>query len=368
MTLTNYWWVLIWLFVAGVFCISAIPQKREIILGKSEYRWSWIAVLIMVVPYVIWAGFRWDYFGDTAAYRRTFNNAPASLLQITGYVAEHAKDKGFSVLVVVLKSILGNSDVLFFLAIAAFQMFCIAYVFRKYSSNFGISFLLFILSTDYLSWMHNGMRQFIAVTMIFSCLGLMVKKKYIQLICTILLASTLHGTALVMIPIIFIIQGKAWNKKTVFFIGGIMVIMAFINQFTPFLDIMLSETQYSDLITNEIWTVDDGTNIIRVLVYSAPALLSFYGKKYIDQANDPVINICVNCSCVTMALYLLSSVSSGIYMGRLPIYTTLMGYIAVPWLIDHIFSEESAKLVNITMVGLYLMFFYYQMHFTWSML
>lgn len=368
MTLTNYWWVLIWLFTAGVVCVYAIPQKREIVLGKPEYRWRWSAVLILAIPYVIWSGCRWDYFGDTAAYRATFRNAPESLSQIAGYLTEHTKDKGFSVLVIIVKSIFGNSDVLFFMIIAAFQMFCIVYVFRKYSSNFWISFFLFIVSTDYLSWMHNGVRQFIAVTMILACFGLLVKKKYVLLICIILLASTVHGTALIMIPVIFIVQGKSWNKKTVFLIGGIMVIMAFINQFTPVLDNMLSETQYSDLVSNEIWTSDDGANILRVLVYSVPALLALWGRKYVDQANDPIINISVNCSCITMALYLLSSVSSGIYIGRLPIYTTLMGYIAVPWLVEHVFSEESANLVRIAMVGLYLIFFYYQMHFTWGVI
>ena len=286
--------------------------------------------------------------------------------QIGTYLTEHTKDQGFSALMIIIKSILGNSDVLFFLLIAAFQMFAIVYVYKKNSSNYWISMFLFIVSTDYLSWMHNGMRQFLAVTMIFACFGLMVKKKYIPLICMILLASTIHGTALMMLPIVFIIQGKAWNKKTLLFAIAIVVAIAYIDVFTPFLDEMLAETQYSDLVTNEIWTNDDGTNILRVLVYSVPAILSLLGRKYVDDADNPVINLCVNCSIITMALYFLASVSSGIYIGRLPIYTTLMGYIAVPWLIDHIFTKRSAQIIYIGMIGAFLLFFYYQMHFTWG--
>ena len=138
-----------------------------------------------------------------------------------------------------------------------------------------------------------------------------------------------------------------------------------IDQFTPILSNLLADTQYSDIMTNEIWTNDDGTNIIRVLVYSVPMIMSLVGKKYIDQAHNPALNICVNCTIVTTALYLISVVTSGIYIGRLPIYTTLMGYIALPWLINHMFTKDSARLVKAAMIALYLAFYCYQMFFTW---
>ena len=110
----------------------------------------------------------------------------------------------------------------------------------------------------------------------------------------------------------------------------------------------------------------DGTNIIRVLVYSVPALLSLLGLNQVRAANSPIINLSVNCSIVTMALYLVSMVTSGIYIGRLPIYTTLQGYIAVPWLIENIFTKESAKIIRILMIGSFCMFFYYQMFIAWN--
>ena len=41
MTLTNYWWLLIWLVLAGGLLAIAVPRKPVQILGKTEYRWSW---------------------------------------------------------------------------------------------------------------------------------------------------------------------------------------------------------------------------------------------------------------------------------------------------------------------------------------
>ena len=121
-------------------------------------------------------------------------------------------------------------------------------------------------------------------------------------------------------------------------------------------------------MTNELWGNDNGTSWIRVIVYSIPLIMAVFGKKYIDQADNQVINMCVNCSVVTSALYLVSAVTSGVYIGRLPIYTSLTSYILLPWLISHMFEKKSAILVKVLMVGCYFVFFYYQMHIAWSFL
>lgn len=367
MTLTNYWWLLIWLFAGGAI-FGNMPKRLERLNGETVERWDPLPAILLVLPFILWAGFRHDYFGDTRLYRVTFLNLPAGLSQIYDAFANDAKDPGFTAFSVLMKNIIGNQDKLFFLTIAAFQMICVAKTFRKYASDYWICIFLFVVSTDYLSWMHNGMRQFIAVAGIFACFDLMLKKKYIPLVLVILLLSTIHGSALLMIPIIFLLPGKAWGLQNLFVLAGTLLIMLFPDRFTPILEDLLVDTQYDDIMTNGIWATDDGTNMLRVAIYSVPAIMSLVGLKYVRAANDPVINLCVNGSIITMALYLISSVTSGIYIGRLPIYTSLMGYIALPWLIDHMFTRESARLVRNIMIALYLLFFYFQMHFGWGVL
>jgi transmembrane protein EpsG len=365
MTLTRYRWLLIWLFLGG-FLFNNMPRRRERLNGQIVERWDIWPAILMVVPYIIWAGFRPDTIGDTSLYRRTFLKASTDLSQIFVAYQGDTKDPGFSVLVVILKNLLGNHDKLFFLTIAAFQMLSIAFVFRKYTHDYWACIFLFIISTDYLSWMHNGIRQFIAVCIVFCGFGFLVRKKYIPMILLILLASQLHGSAILMLPIIFIVQGKAWNIKTMILLAVTIVAVVFIDRFTPVLNDMLQDTQYDDIMTNEIWMADDGTNILRAAVYSIPALLSLVGLPYVRAANNQMINVCVNCSIMTMALYIVSAVTSGIYIGRLPIYTTFPGYIALPWLIDHIFEEKSAKLMRVAMYMAYIAFFYYQTGILWG--
>lgn len=366
MTLTNYWWLLIWLFLGGAI-FGNMPKRREKLGNRTVERWDIWPAILMVLPYIIWAGFR-PGVGDTNVYRRGFQNASTDFSQIPQLFGGGAKDPGYSTFLIVIKSVIGNNEDLYFLIIATIQMLCVAFIFRRYSADFWTCIFLFIASTDYMSWMFNGMRQFIAVAIIFAGFKYLVGKRYGPMILLILLASLFHGSALLMLPIVFIVQGRAWNRKTVIMLAATAVVIVFIDRFTPILNDLLQDTQYDDMMTNEIWSTDDGTNIFRVAVYSVPALLSLFGLKYIRAANDPVMNICVNCSIVTMALYLVASVSSGIYIGRLPIYTTLQGYIALPWMIDKIFERRSARLVRYVMYGAYIVFFYYQMHITWGIM
>lgn len=365
MELTNYWWLLIWLFTGGLFFEFCFAKRPEVICGKTEYRWGWLPAMGLAMPYLIWAAGR-KSFGDTSIYMEKFHELPVGIGQIPEYLVENTKDKGFSVLQIIIKTIFGDSTFILFLIIATIQILCIVKIYRKYSSNYWMSMFLFVVSTDYLSWMHNGMRQFLAVTLIFAAFSFVIDKKYVPAICIILLAATIHGSALIMLPIIFIVQGEALNKKTVMVVVAMLAVVLMIDRFTPILNNILVDTQYNDIMTNEYWAGDNGTSIIRVLVYSVPALMAIVGKRYVKAFNDPVINISVNSSLITMGIFLISSVSSGIYIGRLPIYTSLMGYIAIPWLIEHMFTEESKKIVKICMYVAYLGFFYFQMHFAWA--
>ena len=369
MTLTNYWWLLIWVFVGGAILSVFVPKRQEIVLGKIEERWNIAPALILILPYIVWAGFRSYSFGDTSAYQKTFRECAASFGEIGTYISGVSKDKGFYLFMALEKSFLGNSDRVFFLLLAALQLLIIVWMCRKYSEDFWFSIFLFIASTDYLSWTFNGIRQFTAVVLIYAATPLIVKKKYIPSILIILFAATMHQSALLMIPVIFIIQGKAWNKKTIFCIIACLAVLLFVDQFTNIMDSMLSETQYVNVVSDYQSWDDDGTNPLRVLVYSIPTLLSLIGLKYIRKENDPMINLTVGASAIACGIYIISMVTSGIFLGRLPIYMSLWSQcILLPWEIKHIFTERSAHVIKLVTVICYCVFFFYQMHFAWGVL
>ncbi len=363
--MTIYGFLLIWtgIVAAGYFILE--PVRNEMILGRRYVRCERVFAVLASLPIIFAAGMRGNV-GDTGLYREGFLSLPGSIFEIPQYVSTVEKDKGFAVFQIVLKSIIGERDVLFLFIIAVIQGACLFYVYRKYSESFATSMFLFIASSDYMSWMFNGMRQFIAVTILFACFGLILKKKYIPLIVIILLVSTIHASALIMLPIIFIVQGKAWNWRTLLFIMMVLLAVAFVGNFTSLLETSLQNTQYDSVVTGDLWLNDDGTNIIRTLIYSIPAILALVVRRFIDDEDDPIINMSVNFSIIAAGLYLLSSFSSGVYIGRLPIYFSLYSYISLPWMIKHCFTKKSAEMLYAIMIVGYVAFYYYQMTFSWG--
>lgn len=367
MELTNYWWLLIWIFVGGSIMTMGVSKKQEIILGESVYRWKYAPAMLLILPYIVWAGYRGNFI-DTNAYRKMFLDAPSSFNSIYSYIINRKGDYGFSVFVVILKSIIGNQDILFFLIISLIQAICIMYIFRKYSSNYWISLFLFITSAGYLSWMFNGIRQFLAVCICFMCTGLILRKRYIPLTVLILIASSIHGTAILMIPFIFISYGESWNKKTIILILLSLMAVVFVDSFTNIIELATNGTQYEGTVKNEIWLNDNGTNPLRVLVASVPTILAFIWRNRIREINNDLINLCVNMSIISTSIYIISMFTSGVLIGRLPIYTLLYSYILLPWELDNLFSKEIRRIIMFAMILLYIIYFYYQMHFIWGLI
>ena len=167
MTLHNYWWLLIWAFLFGGISFAFIPKQEEYVLSRRVVRWDWLSAAALAVPYVIWAGWRTNTYGDTGVYRNTFLSMPTGLGGLWSYVSTRRTGYGFVFFEYLFKTLISRSDIAFFTVLAAVQMLLLVSVFRKYSRNYWLSLFFFVASTDYLSWMHNGIRQFLAVTIIF---------------------------------------------------------------------------------------------------------------------------------------------------------------------------------------------------------
>lgn len=367
--MSQYLLVMVWMLVIYILSKTMNVYKEEYVCGKKEVRVTWGFAILCIVPLIYWAATRDRWFGDTDGYMSSFSALPSSLGEIVGYIKNVEKDKGFYALSIFIKSLVGNNVVIYFGVLAFMHMGVLAMVFRKYSSNYVMALFLFVATTDYLSWMHNGIRQFSAVILIYAATELILKKRYVPLIAIILLASTLHGSALLMIPIVFIVQGRPWNKKSMMAICVFIIAIVFVDRFTNILDEVLVDTQYTNVVSDwQAWE-DDGTNPIRVLIYSIPTLLSLIGYPFIKAEKNPVINMACNMGIISTMLYCLSAVTSGIFMGRLPIYCSLYATgILLPWELENIFTESSSKIVKILMVGCFMGFYYYQTHFAWGLI
>lgn len=365
--MSKYIAILLWIGGVALFPSIWDVQRSEVLLGKRVKRVEpWFAISLYL-PLLYMTATRGP-IADTYLYLKLYEAMPCTLSEVPSYLGTVKKDIGFSLVSAVIHIIFGNREVIYLGIIGIAQCAVLIKVYRKYSADFLLSFFLFIASTDYISWMFNGMRQFCAVVFIFASTTFMLQKRWIPTVLLILAASTMHQSALLMLPIVFIVQGKAWNPKTVIFLLAVLLAVTFVDQFTDILDEMMQETQYANVVSDWKLGEDDGTNVIRVLVYAVPTIFSVIGLRSIRYVNDPVINLCTNMSIVSTGLYIVSMFTSGIFIGRLPIYASLYNYILLPWQLNNLFAEKSAKFMKVAMVGMYFIFYYYQIHFAWALI
>lgn len=359
-----HWYLFVILFGVHLFARAAGQYYTVPVAGEEETRYRWFPVLVLFAVLTYVAATRDASIGDTSAYIAMYRNSPASLGMIPYVLENTRKDKGFSVLMVILKSILGNNHTLFFGIIAGFCMLVLVTIYRKYSPSFFMSMFLFLASSDYIQWTHNGMRQFIAVCIIFAGTDWLLQKKYMHYIALVLLASVFHASALIMIPMCFIVQGKPWNTKTVLFILAVIAAVSSVDALTNVITEIMENTQYAGEVNQ--FLNNDGANVLRVLVFAIPPLMSLVFRNRLLQADVPIINLATGMSIASVGTYLVSMFTSGMFIGRIPIFFSLYNYILLPWVIHRTFEKHSATLINLIMMGCYAFFYYYQVQITWG--
>ena len=334
--------------LALFYILHDISQRKNV--SKNCTKPDKYIAFIIFAYIIFWVGMR-NRFVDTAAYIRSFNGADWS--DISKLDFSFNSGWGFRLLEIVFKEYISADKQVWLMFLAIVSGACVGITFYKYSKNYFYSVFLFLATTNF-AWMMNGIRQFLAVTILFAGTPLIEKNKWFKYIILTLICSSIHGTALMMILIFFFVRSKPWKSNTLLLFTGVLFVLFFTSSFTNLLESAFEETKYENI--GEQFLGDDGVNPIRVLVYSVTTILAFMARKILPQ-DDVKINIFVNMSLVTTGLYLIAMVTSGILLGRLPIYTQLYQYILLPYVIDKLFADRTKILIYIASIILFLLYF-----------
>ena len=366
--MNQYLFIIIWtLFLWAVYEATRPVYYREDGRAVTQREVSWGYLLLLIIPITVFCATRGD-FADTSAYRNGYENFSSIYPNIRSILEAEEKGPGFDIIQYVCTRTLGSNSTVFLGLLALVQIMVLLKFYKKYSPNFWIAVFIFLASTDYLSWMQNGTRQFLAVSLVLYFADYIFERKYIRMMLVILVATTIHVSALVMIPVIFIVQGKAWNFKTLLLIAASVAALSALEAVTGIVGELLQETNYEKSFADWQSSNDDGVNPIRVLVYSVPTLLSLIGLRYVRYENNNVINIACNMGIVSTVLYILAMFTSGIYVGRLPVYCSMFSNgIFLPWILKNAFTDRSYRPLVGIMIVCYAAFYYYQSHFIWGL-
>ena len=365
--MTVYWFMMAWVILFGI--LAQVTSKRVCVgeyLGEEVYeaRTHLFMAVVTFAVIVFFAGAR-SHIADTTAYIQMFKDYPLFQNAHDVIFDSSAREPGFRLFSILIKTFISDNYTVWLSIIAVISGICVMFPLYKYSCNFGVSAFLFMASCQF-SWMFNGMRQFLVAAIIFSCTGLILKNKTLLYIIIVCILSTIHKSAFILIPMYFIAQGEPWNKRTLMFIGCIVLAMLFTSKFTNLLTDVVEQTDYASSV-NEFKATDDGTSLIRILVESIPVILAFLYRNKIKDKLTPIIKLSINMSLIASGLYIISKVaSSGILLGRLPIYFSMYNLILLPWLLRNIFDKKEKDLIYYIMIVCYFGFFYYQMCITWN--
>lgn len=361
--MANNWAFIIWIGITGLFCNALGGKRQELVNGKTEVRTTWFWAVVIFIPVALGAALRTTAEGDTGTYKLMFDSCPGNLSEALSYAFGAERDSGYALWEIVFKSVFGDHFQLFIGINSIFCAILLISVYRKYSSSYVISMFLFVAGFEYFQWMFNGMRQFMAVCIVLTCMEDIINKRYKRIIIPFIIAASLHMSVLIIIPCLFFVHGRALNKRMLLFVAGVIfvgVVLGKTGQLNELIAQLMQSTQYDSVLDEFYMTMDSGTNTLRVLVYMVPTVLGLIGLRYIRQADDPVINFCTNMSVISSGIYIVSMFTSAIMIGRLPIYFSIYNYILLPWEINAIFEKRSAKLVVAALVLCYLVYNYYQ--------
>ncbi|MBD1378864.1 EpsG family protein [Metabacillus arenae] len=340
--MTVLWALLLIVFILS-FMSRYVPVSNAA-FGYPDIRPNKLLILFTIVSLVLVSGLR-NTIGDTYFYMHLYETQNFTW----EYVLEN-KDPGFSVLQMILKSITNDPQILLFITALVTNLLIVMTLY-KYTKMIELSIYVYITSGMFIVSM-NGVRQFLAAAIIFWTTKFLMDGKFKEYLITVLIASTFHISAMVLIPIYFLVRREAWTKVTfILLTGSIFIVMGF-NEFSELLFSLLKDTQYGNYSN----FAEGGANKIRVLVDSVPIIIAFLGRHKLRQL-WPKSDIIVNLSMISL-LFMIIATQNWIF-ARFNIYFSLYNLILISWIVC-LFKENNKKFIYYSLLVCYFLYFFYE--------
>jgi len=301
----------------------------------------WISLGIIVL--VLFSGFR-SGIGDTGMYKHTYG-----LLVANPNLSKSSGEYGFTLLNLILIKFSSDPQTLVFV-VALITQVCNVYVLKKYESYIELEIFMYI-AAGYFTVTMNGMRQCLAAALLFLCTKFIIKGNFKKYLICIAIISTIHQSALFMIPVYFIVRMKPWSKKTFIIIGIAVLGVLFYDELSVYIFKALENTnygQYSDF-------KEGGSSIMRTIVNLVPIMFAYLKRNELKEKwpeSDVFVNMALlNC------IFVAFGMSNWIF-NRFTLYLQLYNFILLPFIIKNCLKGKERRTIYLALIGCYLLFFY----------
>ncbi|QWG46065.1 EpsG family protein [Bacillus mycoides] len=335
------WMNLFIVFILAFFArYSAIPVTTGFVMLKP----SRLLILMATTSLVLVSGLR-NNIGDTYFYMHAY--------KVTDFNWENVQDSkniGFSILQMILQMYTSDPQVLIFVTALITNILIVA-VLYKYSRMIDLSLYVYIASGMYLVSM-NGVRQYLTAAIIFAATKYILDGNWKKYFLIVLFASTFHQSALVLIPIYFVVRRKAWSTITFILLFLAVLIVIGFNQFAEIFFATIGDTQYGHYKDFQ----EGGANVLRVAVDATPLILAFIGRHKLREL-FPQSDYIVNMSLLGL-VFMIISTQNWIF-ARFSIYFGLYQLILISWVVK-LFTDKDQKFIYYAVLVCYFIYFVYE--------
>lgn len=297
-----------------------------------------------IVSFILVSGLR-NNIGDTPFYMHSYK-----INDFTWELIQSQDDIGFGVLQMILQRYSEDPQILIFTTAVITNVLIIIGLY-KYSRLFELSIYVYITGGLFLVTM-NGIRQCLATAIIFTATKYLIEGNWFKYILVVVLASFFHQSALILIPIYFLVRYRAWTKATLILLLFSAIIVLGFDQFSSLLFSAIEDSQYGVYSNFN----EGGANILRVVVFAVPLVIAFFGREKLREIY-PESDFIVNMAIVGLSFMIIST--GNWIFARFNIYFELYQIILISWIVK-VFREKDQKLVYYAILLCYFAYYYYE--------
>lgn len=245
---------------------------------------------------------------------------------------------------------------IYFLIPALLSNVVIIKFYKRYSINLPFSVLVFYSLGTYVMYI-AALKQSMAVVILLLSIPYLLEKKYIKFYALVFIAVLFHTHAF-MFAVLPLLLGKPWSKTTWCFLGiACFAIITYDVTLGAFMEFAQS---IGALVAER--EVFDGysINILRVLVYWVPTTLAFIFRKRLFGNSTPDQNLFVNMSILSSFILMIGLREGANLYARMAAYFEIAVPIALPWMINKVFSKKSAQIITGIAAMLYFIYFMFE--------
>lgn len=336
-----------WINLAIVFIFSAMARyvAKPVSIGPVYSKPNKLFVFLALLSLILVSGLR-SNIGDTFFYMYSYTIGDFSWSGIN-----FKGEFGFYIYQLLLKNLSSDPQILIFVT-ALITNVLIVIALYKYANLFEIAMFLYITSGVYLVTM-NGIRQMLAASIVLIATKYILNGNWKKYILIVLIASTIHTSALFLLPVYFIVRRKPWSWSTSsILIISVLVTIVF-SKFPGIVFLFVENTTYGHYQNFN----EGGANILRAAVCAIPLIIAYLGRKKLKEL-WPKSDIIVNLSLLNFVVMVLAT--QNWIFARIALYFSLYNVLLITWIIP-VFKKNDQKLVYYGVIFLYLIYYFYEM-------